>query len=232
LAKKTQSSNEMHLKKEIPLDDQNYILQEYPDYYTNGGPKKIKVKDLGEKFASINSFFMDYLKGYHIPAGFVNTHYKNSLTFIKHDRFPFYVKILNLVDKRTAKIFSKKEGETLQLPIIEFHIGEGKDSMVSESHLISFELCSVEDLKIINRICSKVNAVLRSFFERRGETLAEVNCSFGKSDNKILLVDDFTPKSLKIIPLSPDNKWVSPYKFDTAATIRKYTDHLFTLMSS
>jgi phosphoribosylaminoimidazole-succinocarboxamide synthase len=232
LTKKTQNSIDNHLKKEMPLDDQNYLLLEYQDFYTNGGAKKIKVKDLGEKFASINSFFMDYLKGYHIPSGFVKSHDKKALTFIRHERFPFYVKILNLVDKRTAKIFSKKEGDSIQLPIFEFHIGEGKDSLVSESHLIAFDLCSVEDIKIISRICSKVNAVLRSFFERRGEILAEVNCSFGKNDNKIYLVDDFTPKSLKIIPLSPDNKWVSPYKFDTAATIRKYTDHLFTLMSS
>lgn len=232
MAKKTLNSADIHLKKEMPLDDQNYMLLEYPDFYTNGGTKKIKVKDLGEKFASINSFFLDYVKGYHIPAGFVKTHDKNALTFIKHERFPFHVKILNLVDKRTAKIFSKKEGDTLQLPIFEFHLGDARDSLVSESHLIAFDLCSVEDIKIITRICSKVNAVLRSFFERRGETLAEVNCSFGKSENKIYLVDDFTPKSLKTIPLAPDNKWVSPYKFDTAVNIRKYTDHLFTLMSS
>lgn len=220
------------LKKELPLDDQNYFLLEYPDYLTNGGTKKVRVKDLGMKFASINSFFMDYLKEYHIPAAFVKAQDKNSLKFIKHERFPFVVKILNLIDKRTAKIFSKKEGSALKLPIFEYHFGNGKDSIVSESHLVTFNLCSIEDLKLINRICSKVNAVLKSFFERRGETLAEVNCLFGKGENKIYLVDDFTPKSLKIVPLNSDNKSISPYKFDTPATVRKYTDHLFNVLSS
>lgn len=220
------------LKKELPFDDQNYQLLEYPDYLTNGSAKKVKVKDLGTKFASINSFFMDYLKEFHIPAAFVKAQDNNSLKFIKHERLPFTVKILNLIDKRTAKIFSKKEGHSLKLPIFEYHYGKGKDSLVSESHLVTFDLCSIEDLKFINRICSKVNAVLKSFFERRGEILAEVDCSFGKSENKIYLVDDFTPRSLKIISLNGNNKSISPYKFDTPATVRKYTDHLFNLMSS
>ncbi len=236
---KPNNNNDSYLQKELPLDEDNYLLLEYPDYLTNGGNKKIKVKDLGEKFASLNSFFMDYLKEYHIPAAFVKTQDKNSLKFIKHERLPFVIKIMNLTDKRTAKIFSKKEGEMLSLPIFEYHYGEGKNlpagqasTLVSESHLITFDLCTVEDLKLINRICSKVNAVLKSFFERRGEVLAEVNCCFGKSENKIYLVDDFTPKSLKIIPISRDDKWISPYKFDTPATVRKYTDHLFNMMSS
>ncbi|HKI78296.1 MAG TPA: phosphoribosylaminoimidazolesuccinocarboxamide synthase [Ignavibacteriaceae bacterium] len=229
---KTQNRANEKIKKELPLDDQNYILFEYPDYFTNGSPKKIKVKDLGKKFAYMNSFFMDYLKQYHIPTAFIKTQDENSLKFIKYDRFDFQVKIFNQVDKRTAKIFSKKEGETLHLPVFEFHYGNRKDSLISESHIITFELCTYDDLKIITRICSKVNAVLKSFFERRGEMLAEVSCSFGKNDDKIYIVDDFTPKSLKVLPLSQDSKSVSPYKIDTAATIRKYTDHLYNLMSS
>ena len=219
-------------KKDLPMDDQNYVVLEYPDYLTNGSTKKIRVKDLGIKFASINSFFLDYLKEYHIPAAFIKAHDNKSLKYIRHERLPFIVKILNLIDKRTAKIFSKKEGSALKLPIFEYHCGTGKDTLVSESHLITFDLCSIEDLKLINRICSKVNAVLKSFFERRGETLAEVNCLFGKSENKIYLVDDFTPQSLKIIPHNGDNKSISPYKFDTPATVRKYTDHLFNVLSS
>lgn len=220
------------IKRELTLDGQYYTLLYYPDFFTNGGDKKVKVKDLGNKFASINSFFLEYLKEYHIPTGFVKMQDKSSLKFIKHKKFSFSIKILNLIDKRTAKIFSKKEGDSLALPVFEYHYSEGKDTLVTESHLITFDLCTIEELKLINRICSKVNAVMRAFFERRGEMMAEVSCHFGISEGKIYLVDDFTPKSLKIIPNSPDSKWISPYKIDTPATARKYTDHLFNLMSS
>jgi len=151
---------------------------------------------------------------------------------IKHKRFPFAVKILNVADKRTAKIFNIKESEVLNLPVFEIHTGNGKDTLISESHLIAFDLCTVEQMKLINRICSKVNAVLKSFFERRGYILAEANCHFGKYDEKIFLVDDFTPKSLKIIPLNKSEKSIDPYKFSTSAEIKHYTNHLFNIMSA
>ena len=220
------------LKKELPLDVQDYLIIEYLDTYTNNGDKKVKVKDLGEKFAAINSFFFDYLKEYHIPAAFVKLHDKNTLKFVKHKRFPFSIKIVNVIDKRTARIFGKKEGDQLSLPIFEIHYGQGKDSLITESHLITFDLCNNEDIKLINRICSKVNAVLKSFFERRGYILAEISCNFGKYEDKIFLVDDFTPRSMKIIPINKNEKLVDPYKFSTSAEIRHYTDHLFNLMSA
>ncbi len=88
-------------------------------------------------------------------------------------------------------------------------------------------------LKLINRICSKVNAVLKSFFERRNFCLAEVTLGFGKHEDKIFLVDDFTPRSLKIIPSDKESKkYLDPYKLDTAAEVKNYTDHLLNLMSA
>ncbi len=134
-------------KKDLPLDSQDYLVLEYSDIFSQNGNKKIKSKDLGEKFAAINSFFFDYLKGYHIPAAFVKSSDKNALKFLRHERFPFSVKILNTIDKRTAKIFGQKEGELLNLPIFEIHFGTEKDSIITESHLVTFDLCNNEDFK-------------------------------------------------------------------------------------
>jgi len=235
LARKT-STNHNSAKEQaakiISSDGNNYLLIEYPDFIEVDKKKKIRVKDLSEKFAAVNSFFLDYLKEYHIPVGFVKSQSKTVLKFLNYQKFPFYIKIYNAIDKRTAKIFSKKEFELLNLPLFEFHFGDGKDSLVSESHLISFDLCTYEELKLINRICSKVNAVLKSYFERRGVVLAEMNCCFGKADDKIYVVEDFTPKSLKVIPHQMDNKFLDPYKITTPSQLRKYTDHLFKLSSS
>ncbi len=220
--------------KNLPFDSQNYQLVEYPDFFSLNKDKNIKVKDLGQKFASINSFFYDYLKEFHIPCAYIKKYEKNSLMFVKFQQLPFVVKILNSADKRTAKLFSLKEGSHLNLPVFEYHFGDSKNSIVSESHLISFDLCTNENLKIINRICSKVNAVLKSFFERRNETIGEVTCSFGKFESKIYLIDDFTPLSLKIFPNEKNytNNWVNPYNLNTSSEMRKYTDHLYNITSS
>ncbi len=219
------------LKKDNPESDQPAQIIEYHDYYSNGNGK-IKCKNLGEKFASINSYFLEYLKEYHIPGAFIKLEGKNSLLFQKHDKFQFSVRILNIIDTRTARVFDKKEFDPLVLPLFELHHGNGKDSLISESHLIAFDLCNIEEIKIINRICSKINAVLKSFFERRNSQLAEVTCYFGKNEDKIFLINEFTPSSLKVIPFIKDNNFIDPYKFATASEIKQYTDHLFNLMST
>jgi len=220
------------IKNNLPFDDQNYLMVEYPDYFFPAKNKKVKVKHLGQKFVSINSFFYDYLKEYHIPCAYVKDHKKSTLLYLKFRQLPFSVKTLNASDKRIAKVFSIKERLKLELPIFEYHFGISKDSLVSESHLIAFDLCTMEDLKIINRICSKINAVLKAFFERRHETVAEFTCSFGKYEDKIYLVDDFSPLSLKVFTNGNTNGWVDPYSLNTSSTMRKYTDFLLNLTSS
>ena len=221
-----------HIKGNMPFDDQNYITIEYPDHFFPQQNKKVKVKDLGKKFTAINAFFYDYLKEFHIPCAYLKNHDQKSLVYIKFKQLDFTIKILNTSDKRTAKLFSVKEGSNLNLPLYEYHYGNSKDSLVSESHLIAFDICTNEDLKLINRICSKINAVLKAFFERRGETVAEVTCSFGKYDNKIFLVDDFSPLSLKVFPNGNANKWTDPYMLKTSSEMRKYTDFLFNITCS
>ena len=219
------------IKINLPFDDQNYLMIEYPDYFYPVQNRKAKVKDLGKKFASINSFFYDYLKEYHIPCAYIKNYNERSLVYINFEQLAFSIKILNTADKRTSKLFSIKEGANLELPIFEYHYGNSKGSLVSESHLIAFDICTYEDLKLINRICSKVNAVLKAFFERRGEIVAEVTCSFGKSENKIYLIDDFSPLSLKIFPNGNAEKWTNPYLLKTSGNMRKYTNFLFNITS-
>lgn len=211
----------------MSFDSQNYQVIEYEDYFFTEKNKKVRVKDLGQKFAAINSFFYDYLKEFNIPCAYIKKTDQNSLLFVKYSALSFTVKILNSADKRISKIFSVKQGENLSLPVIEYHFGNSRDSVISESHLISFNLCSYDDLKLINRLCSKINAVVRSFFERREETIAEISCNFGKYEDKIYLIDNFTPLSLKIFRLNEDGKLPDPYKLETAGQMNKYTDHLY-----
>ena len=219
------------LHKDIPFDEGNYQLIEYLDNYQINDGKKVKVKDIGKKVALTNTFFFDYLKEYHIPTTFLRKDGENALKFSTYNEYPFRIKILNSADKRNAKMFGMKEGSELNLPLFEFHYGCGKESLISESHLIAFDLCNPEDMKLITRICSKINAVLKSFFDRRNETLAEVCCHFGTHEDKVFLVGDFSPASLKIFPKDESVKWTNPYKLSSAAEVKKYTEHLFNIAS-
>lgn len=210
--------------------DEKYIQVEYTDTVLLD-KKKIKVKDIGIKTCELSHFFFEYATGFQIPTAYVKKDDKTTLKFVNNKPFSFTVKILNRADKRIAKIFGLKEHSELKLPVFEFHYGEGKDTLISESHLISFDLCNQEDMKIILRISSKVNAVLKSFFERRNEILSQLSCTFGKFEEKICLSGDFSPFGLKVYPMEDNKKWIDPEKMSTAVEIKKYTDFLYNIVS-
>lgn len=210
---------------------QDFRLTEYHDYFITQKNKKVTSKNLGENTALLNSYFFEYFKGYNIPCAFIKKESTKSLQFLKCDEFPFRIKIINSADARTAKIFSIKAGSSLQLPILEFHYGDSKDSVITESHIISFNLCSFEDLKLINRLCSKINAIVKSFFERRNVSLLELTCRFGKFEGKIYLIDDFSPMSIKIVSGKKEEKLPDPYKIESTAQMNKYSNYLLKLTS-
>lgn len=188
-----------------------------------------QVPGLGVRFAAINGFFLEYLNAFNIPTSYRKVN-ENTLILQNHNRFPFSCKLQNITDKRSSKIFNSKEGSQLSIPVIQYHYGSQKDNIVTETHLIAFEACSNEELKIIKRLCSKINAVLKPYFERRNSILGEVNCFFGKEDDKIFLIDDFTPLSLKII--SNGTHSVNPFKVKNGEGLLIYTESIMNLTNN
>lgn len=213
-------------------DGENLVSLSYNDSILLSGKKSVRIKNISQKFIKINSFFFDFLKGYNLPVGYTTPLEGKSIIFQNHSLFPFYIKILNNVDKRSSKIFSKNEGDVLSLPFYELHFGKEKDSLVNESHLISLDICPVEDLKMMFRIASKVNVVLKSFFERRNSTLLEVKCYFGKQDERIFLVNDFSPQSIKVFAQGEGQKLINPYKLNNSESIKAYTDYLLNFTTN
>jgi phosphoribosylaminoimidazole-succinocarboxamide synthase len=218
-----------NINENLTGTEPNLKLVEYNDFFMTSKNKKVSVKSLGEKSTLLNSYFFEYLKGYNIPCAFIKKATKNSLQLLNVNDFTFRLKLLNAADNRTAKIFSIKPGSALELPIQEYHFGDSKDSVITESHIISFNLCSYDELKIINRLCSKINAIVKFFFERRNVSLVELTCIFGKFEGKIYLIGDFSPVSLKILSSKLDEILPDPYKIETFAQMKKYTDYLFKL---
>jgi phosphoribosylaminoimidazole-succinocarboxamide synthase len=221
-------TRKINIKENLPDKDLDLKLIEYYDFFITSKNKKVSAKSFGEKSALLNSFFLEFLKGYNIPSAFVKKVNARSLQFLKYTEFAFSVKILNSADVRISKIFSIKPGSPLELPIQEYHLGDSKDSVITESHLISFNLCSYDELKIINRLCSKINAIVKSFFERRNVSLVELTCLFGKFEGKIYLIGDFSSLSIRVGTQHLDEK-LDPYKIETFAQMKKYTDYLIKL---
>lgn len=189
-----------------------------------------KIKGIGEKVAKINSYFFEYINGFNIPTVFNKLNSENQYQVKKFIEVPFLIKMLNNVDKRTSKIFNIEEYENLSIPIFEIYKDDNPFSLITESHILAFNLVSSLELRYIFRLCSKINAVLKNFFERRNLLLAEFNCHFGKIENQILPVGDFSPMSFKIIDKNKIS--LNPYKIKTSKELALYTDLIFNLINT
>lgn len=221
----------MRVLTELKNEDNTFIRAYSDTIYAEKNVRK-RAKNIGEYFAKLNSFFLEYLEKYNIPTGYLKTVDKNKLVFENLTVFPFNCKISNILDKKYAALFSKNENELLTLPYSEFYCLEEQKHLINESHLLSFELATVEDLKIINRICSKVNAVLKSFFERRNFVLGELICYFAKSNEKIVLISDFSPLGIKILPIDGNflnHKFLKRNNFED---LKLYTEFLLELIKT
>lgn len=189
-----------------------------------------KIKGIGEKLAKVSSYFFEYINGFNIPTVFDKLNSENQYQVKKFIEVPFLIKMLNNVDKRTSKIFNIDEYENLSIPILEIYKDDNPFSLITESHILAFNLVSSLELRYIFRLCSKINAVLKNFFERRNLLLAEFNCHFGKVENQILPIGDFTPMSFKII--DKNNTSLNPYKIKTPKEISLYTNLIFNLINT
>jgi len=191
---------------------------------------RLRSKNIGESLSKINSFFFEFLQQYNLPLPEIIQ--KELVRFVHQPMsiFPFKLKVLNSVDSRNSVILSKKEFEQISTPIFEFYVGDCLEYFVSDSHLITLNLCDANEVKLMLRIASKANVVLKSFFERRNFYLLEFNCFFGKLDDKIFLVGDFSPFGIFIKDMENSELEPNPYKLTNSKLFGKYTAIIFKLL--
>jgi phosphoribosylaminoimidazole-succinocarboxamide synthase len=87
-------------------EDQTYIV-DYRDEIFLNGISKVRIKNLGQKLSTLNAFFLDYLNAYNIPTGFKRMS-NYSLVFQKYTQYPFNIKVLNVIDRRTSRVFGRR----------------------------------------------------------------------------------------------------------------------------
>lgn len=218
--------------KIITLDNKsNNIIYEFTNECLTDTKKVYTDKNLKYRLANISNFFFNYVNNYNVPTGYLGIIKRNVVSFDEHERLPISVKIVNRLNKKIAKIFQLMEGYNLSVPIYEYYYGDDKSNYVNDSHLVSLNICSNQDLKLIERLCSKLNAVMKFFFERRNAQLAEMQCYFGKKDDKIFIVDDFTPLSIRVFPLNITNTKFNPLRLNSDKDMNGYLEYFQTLIS-
>ncbi len=161
--------------------------------------------DVGERPSSpfkspiehdISIFLLGYLGGYNIPTCLLEKTGPEaefrSLTMI-----PLEVSVWNTATREYSKRLGLKDGYELTFPVIEHHHKRPDlgNPLLNEFHTYSLRIATPEQLRMINRLASKTNIVLRSFFERRELRLDKLGLEFGLFEDQIMVGNEISPRT-------------------------------------
>ncbi len=170
-------------------------LAELPD-----GRLKAPFKGKGEVCARFSEAVFRYLESYNIGHHFLSMSGEARMKVRRLDMLPLSVRVRNLAAGDLAEIFPVQEGQLLDVPVVElFYKRPGAGLVpVNTSHCLAFHLATEDELRAVDRMASKINAVLRSFFDRRDIQLVDVELEFGRHQGQLLLGDEISPDTCRL----------------------------------
>lgn len=188
-------------KRIYSTEDPQLAIQEFKDDATAfNGVKKTEISGKGEFNCSISTILFEYLESFHVPTHFVKQLSPVTQLVKKVDIIPLEAVMRNIATGSLIKRLPFEEGKPIEYPIFELYLKDDSlgDPMVNEYHAYALNLCKPEEIRTMVRYSSKINAILKSFFERRGLLLVDFKLEFGRFQNELLLADEISPDTCRI----------------------------------
>lgn len=144
----------------------------------------------------ISIFLLGYLGGYKIPTLLLEKP-GTEVEFRPLTIIPLEVSVWNTATAEYSKRLGLKDGYELTFPVIEHrHKRPDLDNpLLNEFHIYSLRIATPEQLRLINRLASKANIVLRSFFERRELRLDKLGLEFGLFEDQLMISKEISPRT-------------------------------------
>ncbi len=216
-------------------EDPNQLIQVFKDILTAfNGTKHGKFDGKGAICNSISTYLFEYLEHYHVPTHFVRTLNENEMLVHRLEMIPIEIVIRNIATATLAKTYNLEEGKLLKYPIIEYFLKDDRlgDPMINEHHAYAMGYATPEEMKTISRVASKVNAILKSFFDRRGMTLVDFKLEFGKYERSLLIGDEITPDTCRIWDKRTNKKMDKDrFRYDMGGVDKVYQELLERITS-
>ncbi len=209
-------------------DDSSLLVQEFKDELTAfNGTKKGRFEGKGMVCNAISTYLFEYLENYHVPTHYVKKMTDTDMVVKRLEMIPVEVVIRNIATATLAKTYNLEEGSQLKYPILEYFLKDDQlgDPMINEHHAYAMGYATPEEMKMIARIASKVNAIFKSFFDRRGLLLVDFKLEFGKSGKQLLIGDEISPDTCRIWDKKTNKKMDKDrFRYDMGAVDKVYRE--------
>ena len=216
------------IKRIFETEDEDKLIQEFKD--DAGGLKgltKQKIKNKGLINNAISAYIFEYLKSHHISTYYISNMGDREMLIKKLRMIPIYITVRNITGADFAEKYGIEEGVELEMPIIEYYLKNEKlgNPLMVESHITALKLASLDELSAINRNIIKINAILKSFFERRNIKLVDFNLEFGMEKEQVLLAKELTPDNCHLWDIDSNEKInKSRFRFDNNNAAEAYQE--------
>ncbi len=215
-------------KKVWSTEDQDMIIQEFKDDATAfDGKKKGKINNKGVINNDISAHLFKYLENYYVPTHFIKKLNERQMLCKKLDIIPIEVVMRNVAAGSLCKRYNIEEGKVLETPVMELYLKDDDlgDPLMNEYHAYAFNLATPEEIRTIVRLSTKINAVLKSFFERRGLKLVDFKLEFGRHKKQILLGDEISPDTCRFWDIDSNEKMDKDrFRFDMGKVEEAYEE--------
>lgn len=164
------------------------------------GRVKVPFKGKGAVCAQFSEAVFHYLESYRIAHHFLERVGENRLKVRRLEMLPLTVHVRNVATADLVERFSLEEGQVLDYPVIEHYLKRPglEPTLVNTSHCLAFQLAQEDEIRAVGRVAAKVNAVLRSFFERRDVQLVDFRLEFGMAGGSLYVGDEISPDSCRL----------------------------------
>lgn len=189
-------------------------------------PRKGANGNIATLANDISSYLFQYLSGFRIPTHFMDKVSGSEMLVKQLAMIPMFVRVHNVAAGEFAKKFGMKEATELTIPIIEHYYKNPElgNPMTNEFHLYSLGIVTPDQLRTINRIASKTNVVLRSFFERRELKLLSIDLEFGLSGEQVMIGDEISPRTCRFADLQKKDRGRDVFALAGNDSIEAYTE--------
>jgi phosphoribosylaminoimidazole-succinocarboxamide synthase len=200
--------DEVGAKKIYEGDSEDRLILTFNDSMVDAdGNLKGKVKGKAAKNNDISSQIFEYLESYNVMTHFISKLSDKEMQIKKSEILPLEIIVSNAVDKSLSKRFGIEEGSLLNAPIVEYYYKNEKlkNPIVNESHINALNLIGQDEVHYLGRTVAKVNAVLKSFFERRNMILVELRITLGRYKSYLLVGDEISPDTCIFWSINNEN---------------------------
>jgi len=217
-------------------EDTDLLIQVFKDDLSAfNGTKKGNFEGKGAICNAISTYLFEYLENYHVPTHFVRMLSENEMLIKRLEMIPIEVVVRNIATANLAKTYNIAEGQVLDYPIVEYFLKDDRlgDPMINEHHAYAMGYATPEEMRMIARMASKINAIFKSFFDRRGLMLVDFKMEFGKQGKNLLVADEITPDTCRIWDKKTNKKMDKDrFRYDMGGVDKVYSELLDRIRSA